>query len=176
MPKSSSPLHVLELGTWLTTGGIGRHIVGLRDWLRAHGHRVSLAGTPGNWVNEENEADFLSLDLVAVGGRGGTLPRRLWASARASWRLRRWLKANRPDLMHAHDSTPAFVARIARFGLNIPLIVTYHGSEPERVPGFGKIARGCDLTVTPSHKSAEDLATIGGVPRDRLKVIGLGVD
>jgi glycosyltransferase involved in cell wall biosynthesis len=60
--------------------------------------------------------------------------------------------------------------------LKIPLAVTYHGSEPERIAGFGKIAGKCDLVITPSHRSAEDLASIGGVPRDKLKVIGLGVN
>ncbi|HQY43143.1 MAG TPA: glycosyltransferase, partial [Paracoccaceae bacterium] len=100
----------------------------------------------------------------------------LAALATAAWRLRRWLKANPDDIIHAHDSAPALVANLARKGLNIPLIVTYHGSEPERIAGFGKIARRCDLTVTPSHRSAEDLATIGGVPRNRLRVIGLGVN
>lgn len=176
MSEPDRPLHVLELGTWLTVGGIARHIVGLRDWLRAHGHRVSIAGAPGSWVNAQNETDFLNLNLIAVGGRGGSLPRRLLAAAHAAWTLRQWLRQNRPDLMHAHDSTPAFVARIARIGLNIPLIVTYHGSEPERIANFGRTARGCDLTVTPSHKSADDLATIGAIPRDRLRVIGLGVE
>jgi glycosyltransferase involved in cell wall biosynthesis len=136
---------------------------------------VAIAGQPGEWINGGNEAAFLVLPLVAVGGRGGSLPRRMVTALRAAWTLRRWLRENPVDLMHAHDSTPAFVARLARIGLGVPLIVTYHGSEPERLPDFGRTARGCDLTVTPSHRSAEDLATLGGIPRDRLRVIGLGV-
>lgn len=175
-PDDRKTLHVLELGTWLTTGGISRHIVGLRDWLRARGHRVSIAGEPGEWINPGNEADFLALPLISVGGRGGSLPRRLMAAAGAAWTLRRWLRRNRVDLMHAHDSTPAFVARLARLGLGVPLIVTYHGSEPDRVADFGRTARGCDLTVTPSHRSAADLVSVGGIPQSRLRVIGLGVD
>ncbi len=175
-PPDTTPLHVLELGTWLTTGGISRHIVVLRDWLRAHGQRVSIAGDPGEWINAANEADFLDLPLISVGWRGGALPRRALASLRAALVLRRWLKANRVDVMHAHDSTPALVAWLARLGLNIPLVITYHGSEPERIAGFGRTARRADMTVTPSRMSARDLATIGGVPESRLRVIGLGVD
>ena len=57
----------------------------------------------------------------------------------------------------------------------VPLAVTYHGSEPERIGQFGKIARQADLVITPSHRSADDLAEIGGVPREKLKVIGLGL-
>lgn len=168
-------LHVVELGTLLGVGGITRHMVALTGALRGRGHRVTYAGSPDAWVNAGTEPDFLDLPIHQVSSGGGSLPRRLWATAQAAWRLRRWLKRNPVTLMHAHDSAPALVANLARRGLGIPLIVTYHGSEPERVAGFGRIARGCDLVVTPSHRSAEDLATLGGVPRDRLKVLGLGV-
>lgn len=173
--RPDRPMHVMELGTLLGVGGITRHMVALTGALRDRGHRVTYAGSPDAWVNAGTEADFLDLPIAQVSGQGGSLPRRLIALARAVWRLRRWLVRNRPDLMHAHDSAPALVADLARKGLRIPLVVTYHGSEPERIAGFGRIARGCDLTVTPSHRSAEDLATIGGVPKNRLKVLGLGV-
>jgi glycosyltransferase involved in cell wall biosynthesis len=176
MTNPERPLKILELGTQLGVGGITRHILALRQWLVENGHHVTLAGSPDVWVNETTGLPYLSLPINRVAGGGGTLPFRLLALATAALRLRRWLKANRPDILHAHDSAPALVANLARRGLNIPLIVTYHGSEPERIAGFGRIARGCDLTVTPSHRSAEDLATIGGVPRDRLRVIGLGVN
>ena len=70
---------------------------------------------------------------------------------------------------------PALVALLARFGRKIPIVVTYHGSEPERIGSFGAIAKRCDLVITPSYASGEDLVRIGGVPRDKLKVIGLGL-
>lgn len=178
MPAPTPPkpsLHVLELGTQLGVGGITRHILALRAWLQGQGHRVSLGGSPDVWVNAGNEPDFLDLPLNRVAGGQGGLPSRLLALAQATRRLRRWLRANPVDLIHAHDSAPALVADLARRGLNIPLIVTYHGSEPERIASFGRIARRCDLIITPSHKSAEDLARIGLVPADKLRVIGLGV-
>ncbi len=169
-------LHVLELGTQLGVGGITRHILALRAWLQEHGHRVSLAGAPDVWVNSGNDPDYLELPINKVGGEGGAIPRRLFTALSAARKLRKWLRANPVDILHAHDSAPALVANLARRGLNIPLIVTYHGSEPERIAAFGRIARGCDLVITPSHKSAEDLARIGKVPAQKLKVVGLGVD
>ena len=176
MPQDTRPLRILELGTQLGVGGITRHILALRAWLLARGHQVTLAGSPDVWVNEETGHDYLNLPLNRVAGGQGALPLRLLALAQAVWRLRRWLRANPVDVMHAHDSAPALVANLARLGLKIPLIVTYHGSEPERIASFGRIARGCDVTVTPSHASARDLATVGGVPAARLRVIGLGVN
>lgn len=172
---TSDRLNVLEMATQFGVGGITRHILALRDSLRADGHWVTLGGTPNLWANPENEPEFLDLPIRGVAG-GGSMAGRLTSVGQAAWKLRRWLRQNRVDLIHAHESAPALVANIARTGLNIPLAVTYHGSEPERIAGFGRIASKCDLVITPSHRSAEDLSSIGGVPKDRLKVIGLGVN
>lgn len=171
-------LQILEMQTKFGVGGITRHILGLRDWMGAHGHRITLAGTPGPWAGPGSglDAAFLELPTNRVSAEGGGgLPARLWALGQGALALRGWLRRNPVDLIHAHESAPALMANLARRGLSIPLAVTYHGSEPERIAAFGRVAAKCDLVITPSHRSAEDLATIGGVPRDRLKVIGLGV-
>ena len=169
------PLRVVEMGTQFGMGGITRHILGLSEWLRDNGHEVTLAGTADVWAGPDTEADFLNLPTRFVAGDGGGIAIRLRHTATAAWHLRRWLTKNRVDLIHCHESAPALVANIARMGRSIPLAVTYHGSEPERIAAFGRIASKCDLVITPSHRSAEDLAIIGGVPREKLKVIGLGV-
>ncbi len=180
VPKMQSdsprqPLRVLEMGTQFGMGGITRHILGLSEWLRVHGHKVTLAGTADVWAGPETEPEFLNLPTRLVAGDGGGIANRLRHTAAAAWHLRRWLAKNRVDLIHCHESAPALVANIARMAQGIPLAITYHGSEPERIAAFGRIAAKCDLVITPSHRSAEDLATIGSVPREKLKVIGLGV-
>jgi glycosyltransferase involved in cell wall biosynthesis len=169
-------LHVLEMQTQFGMGGISRHVLALRDWMRAEGHRVTLGGTPAAWAGPESDTDFLDLPTKFVstdGGRGGA--GRALAVLNSAWMLRRWLKANPVDVIHAHESAPALVANLARTGLGVPLAVTYHGSEPARIAAFGAIARRANLVITPSHRSAEDLATTGKVPRDKLLVLGLGV-
>lgn len=168
-------LHVLEMQTQFGVGGITRHVLALRDWMRGQGHRITLGGSPAAWAGPETEPDFLDLPTKFVSGEGGSVPARLMAAGRSAWGLRRWLKANRVDLIHAHESAPALVANLARMGLGVPLAVTYHGSEPSRIASFGKIAGKADLVITPSHRSAEDLERIGGVPKAKLKVLGLGV-
>lgn len=169
-------LHVLELQTQFGMGGIARHVLALSDWLRTKGHRVTLGGTPAVWAGPETDSDFLDLPtkfVSADGGRGAA--GRVGSVLTSTWMLRRWLVANPVDLIHAHESAPALVANLARAGLDVPLAVTYHGSEPERIASFGATARRADLVITPSHRSAEDLATLGQVPREKLKVLGLGV-
>jgi len=157
-------------------GGISRHVLALSDWMRAEGHRVTLGGTSAAWAGPETDSDFLVLPtkfVSADGGRGAA--RRVASVLTSAWMLRRWLVANPVDLIHAHESAPALVANLARAGLGVPLAVTYHGSEPERIASFGATARRADLVITPSHRSGEDLVTVGQVPRDKLKVLGLGV-
>ncbi len=157
-------------------GGITRHILTLSEWLRRRGHRVTLAGTADAWAGPDTEPEFLDLPLKSVSGQGGAIPVRIFHAAASVLGLRRWLRNNRVDLIHAHESAPALVANFARAGTGIPLAVTYHGSEPSRIASFGGIASKADLVITPSHRSAEDLARIGGVPNAKLKVLGLGVD
>ena len=172
---ATDKLRLLQIGTQFGMGGITRHILSLRDWMRDQGHHVTLAGTPDVWCGPETEADFLTLPTRFVAEDGGSIPARLANAARAAWTLRRWLARNPVDVIHCHESAPALVAQLARTGLNVPLAVTYHGSEPERVAAFGRIARKCDLIITPSRHSGEDLVAIGGVPRDKLKVLTLGI-
>ncbi|MFZ1726847.1 MAG: glycosyltransferase family 4 protein [Albidovulum sp.] len=170
------PLRVLEMATQFGVGGITRHILALTAWMRDNGHHITLGGSAAAWAGPDTEPEFLDLPTRYVSGDGGALPARLASVAKSVWLLRRWLKKHRPDVIHAHESAPALVANLARMGLGIPLAVTYHGSEPERIASFGAIARKADLVITPSHRSAADLADIGTVPKDRLKVLGLGVN
>ena len=169
-------MRLLQLCTHFEGGGISRHVIDLSNALRAKGHYVAIAGTRGKWMSEEIDADFFCIDLHNVGEAGGPVPRRLLAAVRGGLALRRVLKAQRIEMIHAHESAPALVSQIATIGSGIPVYVTFHGAEPERIAQFGRIARfSADRVLTPSHNSARDLREIGGVPPDRLQVIGLGV-
>jgi glycosyltransferase involved in cell wall biosynthesis len=169
-------MRLLQLSTHFGPGGISRHVIDLSGALRAQGHYVAIAGTRGRWMSEEIDRDFFYIDLHHVAEAGGPLPRRVIAAARSGIRLRRVLKAHQIHLVHAHESAAALVAWIAAIGTSIPVYVTFHGAEPERVAQFGQIARfTADCVLTPSHNSARDLREIGGVPSNRLRVMGLGV-
>jgi glycosyltransferase involved in cell wall biosynthesis len=169
-------LRLLEICTNYGPGGIQRHVLDLTAALRARGHHVVAAGSPGDWLPAGSDPEFLDVNLLDVIWEGGPLPRRLWYAALAARRLRSFLGHHHVDLIHAHESGPALVAWAAALGRGIPLVVTYHGSEPERIAGFGRVARSvATRVVTPSRRSARDLATIGGVPEAKLIVLGLGI-
>ena len=127
-------------------------------------------------MKEEIDSEFFHVDVFRVTDKGGALGKRLWATLRCAAALRRIVQQERMDIIHAHESAPALVAWIATRGLRRPVIVTFHGAEPERIGEFGRIARmTADLIVTPSHNSAKDLIEKGGVPEAKLRVMGLGV-
>ncbi|MCB2015615.1 MAG: glycosyltransferase family 4 protein [Sphingobium sp.] len=169
-------MRILQLCTNFRPGGIQRHVIDLVHGLRGHGHYVAMAGTRDSWVNEDVDPEFFHADIFKVSGDGGSVSARLWAALREGLKLRSFVKDKKIDLIHAHESAPALVAWVAAWGLNKPIVVTFHGAEPERIAEFGRIARmTSDLAVTPSHNSAGDLREKGGVPQHMLKVMGLGV-
>jgi glycosyltransferase involved in cell wall biosynthesis len=170
-------MRVLQIVTAFGPGGIQRHVLGLSASLRERGHYVFFAGARGTWLNESLDAAFLPLDLDGVAKEGGALARRLRNAVKAALRLRAFLRRERIELIHAHESAPALVAAIATIGMSTPTLVSYHGSEPERVAAFGRIARlAARRVITPSHRCAADLRRIGGVPASRLRIIGLGIE
>jgi len=167
-------MRILEICTTIGPGGIQRHALDLGAWLSKRGHLVAYAGAPHAWFRHDDPL-YLALRTDLVSWEGGSMARRLAALPGAALTLRRFLAKHRFDLIHAHESAPALVARLADPARRLPLVLTYHGSEPERTAQFAAIAkRTADLVLTPGGRCGEDLAA-AGVDRARLKVIGLGV-
>jgi glycosyltransferase involved in cell wall biosynthesis len=158
------------------------HVLDLSAALARRGHHVAFAGTPGEWLDERRDANFLALDLEGVAQHGGAdqrvaLPARIVNAFKAAARLRAFVRRERIGLIHAHESAPALVAWLATKGLAEPTLVTYHGSEPERVAGFARIARvAATRVITPSWRCAEELRRVGGIAAAKVQVIGLGIE
>ncbi len=169
-------MRILQLCTRFPPGGIQRHVIDLTLGLRARGNEVWIAGTRGAWMREEIDPQFRHIDVHNVAGEGGSTARRLWTALKSGLALRKVAKRECIQLVHAHESAPALVAWVATRGLGIPVFVTFHGAEPERIAEFGRIATMCaNLIITPSHNSARDLVEQGGVPEAKVRVMGLGV-
>jgi len=174
--RAVTRMRVLELCTEFGGGGIARHVLDLSQALREMGHEITCAGSAGVLLDKNIDPAFFPLPMVSVSDAGGAVPSRILGAFRCARLLRARLGLQPVDLIHCHESAPALVARLATLGMRIPILLTYHGSEPGRVRQFGAIARRCAQTViTPSRHCADDLHRRGGVPRDRLRVIGLGI-
>jgi glycosyltransferase involved in cell wall biosynthesis len=170
-------VRLLQTYSKFSVGGTERHVIALSCWLRAQGHHVSIAGAPGHWLDERRDPDFLALALDEVTEAGGHMVMRLAQAVRCAAKLRHVLRRQQIDLVHAHETAPAIVARLAAIGMKIPIVLTYHGSDDDRVPWFGRVGRlVAHRIVTPSESTAANLHEHGGVPRSMIHVIGLGVD
>jgi glycosyltransferase involved in cell wall biosynthesis len=174
---SKTPLHIIEFCTdFPLTGGIQTHVIDLSVWLRGRGHKITFAGETGASVSDAHCDDHLPLPMWQVTdfGKKGRISR-VVALVKSAWALRRYVRRVGADIVHAHETAPAIVARLATLGLGVPVMMTFHGSAPNRVAGAAKVARWCtDLTVSPSKISLNALIA-AGLPAVRAKVLGLGI-
>lgn len=175
-------MNILQLCTYFAAGGgIQRHVVDLSAWLRSRGHSVSIGGTPGDWANTDEDGEFVPMEFSRVSGLDGSgnidpIAVRLYYLVKTAWKVRRAVASRQIDLIHAHETAPALVARLATLGQGVPILMTYHGSEPERVRQVGRIGRiAADRVISPSHATSRALQFPGGVSAARSRVIGLGV-
>ena len=177
LSQNPPPLRILTFCTEFGVGGISRHALELGRWLRARGHEVAFAGTPGPWLDPDKEAAFVAVDSRGVSDRegGAGLPGRLASLAQSAAKLRSSLRAHPVDLIHAHESAPALIARLASLGLNIPIVLTFHGAEKERMGQYAAIANfAATRIISVSERGAADLRE-AGVRARKLTSIGLGV-
>jgi teichuronic acid biosynthesis glycosyltransferase TuaC len=134
------------------------------------------AATPqrGRWVSDQVEAmRGLGVEVQMFGfptGRGEYLP--------ALRRLRRRLRAEDFDLVHAHYGLAGWVARLA--GAK-PLVVTFHGTDVRhRVVGplSRRLARGLDLCAGASRSLFDSEGGRPGLPTPagRVAVLPCGAD
>lgn len=176
MTDETRPLRILQVNTKYGVGGITRHVLELSAWMRAQGHQMFFAGTPGVWLGPDHEPRFVSIEVLKATGEGANIVSRVGHLLGAALRLRGWLNMYPVDVIHAHDSAPALIARLASWGKGIPVMLTYHGSEPERVGQYAAMAKfAADRVVSVSRRSGRDLVEKGELPEARLRVIGLGV-
>ena len=165
------PMRLLQLTTNFLPGGIQRHVLDLSEGMRRRGHQVVLAGDDGDW----RPADAVPLALNGVSWRGGSRLARVRTLLSCARALRREIRARRIELVHAHETAPALAARLATLGLGVPVVMTFHGSAPSREAGVARTGRLCArVVISPSRDGIERLVA-RGLPRDRGRVLGLGV-
>lgn len=183
------PIRVLRVIARLNMGGPAKH-VGILSGRRmeARGYETLLVHgslAPGEESLQEfaegEGAELVSLpDLVQ--------PIKPGSDQRALRELSGLVRRFRPDVVHTHTAKGGFVGRAAALTTRPrPLIVhTYHGHVLEGYFGRGKTAvyRGLekaaghvsDRLIGVSQATVDDLIRLGVAPRDRFRVVPLGLD
>ncbi|GAA0277635.1 glycosyltransferase family 4 protein [Cryptosporangium japonicum] len=154
--SSGRPRVALVLAS--STGGVGRHVRSLAGHLVASGHRVDVHGPAAT----EELFDFRSAGAgfspVEIPARPN--PRK---DATALAALRRRLRADRPDVVHAHGLRAGLVAAAAG---RRPLVVTWHNlllSGNPVLRGLERVvARSADVTLAASDDLIGRVLRLGG--------------
>ena len=116
-------MHVVQVLVSLNLGGSELVAVELTEHLAAAGHRVTVIAADGPLGDRVRASGAAHLVWPVGRKRLGTL--------RYIARLRDWLSAERPDILHLHSRLPAWISRLALRGCvesRRPAIVTsMHG-------------------------------------------------
>jgi glycosyltransferase involved in cell wall biosynthesis len=120
MTHALGPIRLLLVVDSLEVGGAERQVVDLAVALRRKGYRVTVAcSVAGGLSGALEEAGVPVRPFLRR-----LVKRRL--SLVYAWRLRRLLRKERFDLVHAHIYASVVAAAIATLGSGVPLVITEH--------------------------------------------------
>jgi glycosyltransferase involved in cell wall biosynthesis len=165
-------VHIVQALVSLNLGGSELVAVELSEFAAALGHRVTVIARGGLLGERVRVCGAQHLDWPIGRKRPPTL--------RYVARLRRWLLAERPDILHAHSRLPAWICRLAMRGLQPharPAFVTsVHGhysvsrysgvmTSGDRVIAVSKRIHEYTLHNYPATDPARVVTVPGGIDR-----------
>lgn len=155
-------------------GGAERQVVLLAVGLARRGWRVTLVALTGTAGEAEAELRTAGIAFLSLEMRKGLADPRGWI------RLNRWLRRERPEILHAHLSHAAWIARWSRFAAPVRVVLdTIHSA------GAGTAGRKlgylcsnwlANQVTAVSQGAADAWLSARMVPRQLLEVVPNGVD
>jgi len=156
----------------------------LEPQLRAFacaGFDVVTASGPGPMVKRLEAAGIAHVPIRSFGRSVD-----VGADIRAARELRHVFKALRPDIVHTHNPKPGIIGRVLGRAQRVPVVVnTVHGlyaqetdSLKRRLPVYTAERFAASFSDAELVQSIEDVDTLVrlGVPRDRVHLLGNGID
>jgi len=164
-------MKVVQVLPALRGGGVEKGTLEVAQYLVDQGHESIVVSAGGQMVSQ----------LEAEGSRhiAWDLGRKSVLTFRHVWAFRRFLKQEKPDILHLRSRMPAWVAWLAWRGLpknqRPRLITTVHGLYS--VSGYSKIMCRGDVVIAVSDTvKAYIEANYPDTPKDCIRVIYRGVD
>jgi glycosyltransferase involved in cell wall biosynthesis len=155
-------------------GGAERQVMLLAKGLRRRGWRVSVVALSGSGGAAASELAAAGVSFLSLGMRKGLADPRGWI------RFNRWVRRERPDVVHAHLPHAAWLVRWSRLAAHIPVLVdTLHSSStgtPGRCIGYRLSDWLTDRVTAVSRAVAETHLAAGMVRLDKVTVLPNGVD
>ncbi|MGA2568882.1 MAG: glycosyltransferase [Terracidiphilus sp.] len=155
-------------------GGAERQAMLLAEGLRDRDWRVSVVALSGTGGSAAAELQRSGVGFVSLEMRKGLADPRGWI------RFHRWLKRERPDVVHAHLPHAAWMARWSRLAADVPVVVdTLHsssiGGRGRRI-GYMCSRRLTDHVTAVSHAAMASHLAAGMVREENLSVLANGID
>jgi glycosyltransferase involved in cell wall biosynthesis len=171
----------------LNIGGPAIQAVLLTRELADAGHSTTLlvGNVPETEGSMEYLADEMGINLVRISRLSRKVS--ILSDLEAFWGLYRWLKRERPDILHTHTAKAGALGRLAAFASGTPCVHTFHGNVFEGYFSRKKssvyllierlLARGTKRIIAVSPRQRADLAGRFQVaPANRISTVRLGFD
>lgn len=163
---------ILQIIPRLDTGGAELSAIEIAQAIVSGGGRAIVA-TEGGRMADRVTAAGGELVIMAAGTKN---PLRMLANA---VKLRRMIKAENVDLIHARSRAPAWSALLAAQWTRIPFVTTYHGaySEKGRLKNlYNSVMARADVVIANSNYTRQLIQGRYGTVPTRIRVIHRGVD
>lgn len=155
-------------------GGAERQALLLAKGLRRRDWRVTVVALYGDGGDAAAELRARGIAFVSLEMRKGLADPRGWI------RFHRWLKRERPDVLHAHLPHAAWLCRWSRLAAQVPVVVdTLHSSGTGtrgRRMGYALSRWMPDHVTAVSHAAASSHLASGMVLGNRLSILGNGIE
>jgi glycosyltransferase involved in cell wall biosynthesis len=155
-------------------GGAERQVISLARGLARRGWRVSVVGLTGTGGGAARELAAAGVAFVSLRMRKGIADPRGWLA------LARWIRRERPDILHAHLPHATWMARGVRLLSPVRAVVdTVHTSATgSRGQGTGYRLTGwlSEVVTAVSTAVADAYGKAGLVRADRVTVLPNGTD
>ena len=149
-------------------GGAETHIVELSKELNRRGYRVIVASNGGVYVPELEQA---GIECVSV-----PMNRRSpWPMLQSLVKMRRLIKKERPDVVHAHARIPGFLCGILHKFMHFPFVTTAHWVF-DTGGILGKLSNWGERTIAVSDDIKAYLWDNYGIPGEHVTVTINGID
>ena len=152
----------------LEIGGAETHAVELCKELRRRGDEVIVVSNGGVYEKELAEA---GVRCYAAPLNRRSIPLML----RSLGILRRVIREERPDVVHAHARIPAFLCGLLQRTMRFPFVTTAHGVF-EVNPVLKKLSSWGERTIAVSDDIRDYLVNSYGLPREQILGTINGID
>ena len=154
-------------------GGAEQQVILLARGLKRRGWRVTVVALTGNGGHSARRLQCEGIEFLSLEMRKGLLDPRGWL------RFHCWLRRARPEVVHAHLTQPAWLARWSRLPASVPVVVdTLHSSATGslvRRLGYHLSNFLPDRVTAVSQAAAQAHLAAHTVSREKLEVIPNGV-